>query len=77
MNSVSKLKIAIGYTLMLGVLFFSLLFIRREMERLMQTEDHNVQWVDSLFTLLEKKDQNTRAMLRMLTEASDTLISTR
>ena len=76
MNSVSKLKIAIGYTLMLGVLFFSLLFIRREMERLMQTEDHNVQWVDSLFTLLEKKDQNTRAMLRMLTEASDTLIST-
>ena len=30
MNSVSKVKIAVGYTLLLAVLFFSLFFVHRE-----------------------------------------------
>lgn len=31
MNNVSKVKIAVGYTLLLAVLFFSLFFVHREM----------------------------------------------
>lgn len=34
MNSVSKVKIAVGYTLLLAVMFFSLFFVNREMETL-------------------------------------------
>ena len=39
MNSVSKVKIAVGYTLLLAVLFFSLFFVHREMENLILTDD--------------------------------------
>ena len=59
MNSVSKVKIAVGYTLLLGVLFFSLFFVHREMEHLMLSDNRDVQWTDSLITLLRKKDANT------------------
>ena len=44
MNSVSKVKIAVGYTLLLAVLFFSLFFVHREMENLILTDDRDVQW---------------------------------
>ena len=46
MNSVSKVKIAVGYTLLLGVLFFSLFFVHREMEHLMLSDNRDVQWTD-------------------------------
>ena len=39
MNNVSKVKIAVGYTLLLAVLFFSLFFVHREMENLILTDD--------------------------------------
>lgn len=76
MNSVSKVKIAVGYTLLLAVLFFSLLFVRREMENLILTDDHNVQWADSVLALIREKDANTIRMLRTLSEASDSVVST-
>lgn len=77
MNSVSKVKIAAGYTLLLGVLFFSLFFVHREMENLMLSDNQDVQWTDSLITLLREKDANTIYMLRVLSETSDSMISTR
>lgn len=77
MNSVSKLKIAVGYTLLLAVLLFSLFFVRREMENLMHSDDRNVQWTDSLFALLREKDTNTIRLLRTLNEANDSMVSTR
>ena len=77
MNSVSKVKIAVGYTLLLGVLFFSLFFVHREMEHLMLSDNRDVQWTDSLITLLRKKDANTIYMLRVLSETNDSMVSTR
>ncbi len=75
MNSVSKLKVAAGYALLLAILVFSLLFVRREMETLTLSDNNDVQWLDSLLVLLEEKDNNTLMMLRTITEASDSLIS--
>ena len=77
MNSVSKVKIAVGYTLLLGVLFFSLFFVHRGMEHLMLSDNRDVQWTDSLITLLRKKDANTIYMLRVLSETNDSMVSTR
>ncbi|MCD8183340.1 MAG: ATP-binding protein [Bacteroides sp.] len=77
MNNVSKLKIAVGFTLLLAALFFSLFFVHREMENLMQSDDLDVQWTDSLISLLREKDTNTINMLRTLSEANDTMVSTR
>lgn len=77
MNSVSKLKIAVGYTLLLAALLFSLFFVHREMENLMHSDDRDVQWTDSLFALLREKDTNTIRLLRTLNEANDSMVSTR
>lgn len=77
MNSVSKVKIVVGYTLLLAVLLFSLFFVRREMENLMLSDDRDVQWTDSLIALLREKDTNTIRMLRTLSEANDSMVSTR
>lgn len=71
MNSVSRVKVAVGYTLLLAAMLFSLFFVRREMENLMLSEDRDVQWTDSLLTLLREKDTNTIRMLRTLSEASE------
>lgn len=64
MKSVSKVKIGAGYAVLLAVLFFSLFFVRREMENLMRSDDHGVQWADSLLALLREKDDNMIKMLR-------------
>lgn len=77
MNSVSKVKIAVGYTLLLAVLLFSLFFVHREMENLMLSDDQDVQWTDSLISLLREKDTNTIRMLRTLGEANENMVSTR
>lgn len=77
MKSVSKVKIAVGYTLLLAVMFFSLFFVRREMENFMLSDDRGIQWSDSLLTLLREKDTNTIRMLRTLSEANDGMVSSR
>lgn len=77
MKSVSKAKIAAGYTLLLAVMFFSLFFVRREMENFMLSDDSDIQWTDSLLTLLREKDANTIRMLRTLSEANDGMVSPR
>ena len=61
----------------MGVLFFSLFFVHREMENLILSDDRDVQWTDSLITLLREKDANTIYMLRVLSETSDSMVSTR
>lgn len=76
MNSVSKVKIVVGYTLLLAAMFFSLFFVHREMENLMHSEDRDGQWTDSLLTLLREKDTNTIRMLRTLSEANESMVST-
>lgn len=75
MNSVSKLKITLGYTLLLAVLLFSLLFVHQEVETLTLSEEQDVQWADSLLRLLREKDANTIQMLRTLGEANEQMIS--
>ena len=77
MKSVSKVKIAVGYTLLLAVLLFSLFFVHREMENLMLSDNRDMQWADSLFSLMREKDANTIRMLRTLNEANDSMVSTR
>lgn len=77
MNSVSKLKVILGYALLLAVMFFSLLFVHREMDNLMHSDDRDLQWTDSLLTLLKEKDTNTIRLLRTLSEANDSMISAR
>ena len=52
---VSRVKITLGYALMLAVLQFSLFFVNREMGNLTLSEDRNMQWEDSLMTLLRER----------------------
>ncbi|WP_300704716.1 ATP-binding protein [Bacteroides sp.] len=75
MNSVSKVKIAVGYTLLLAAMFLSLFFVHKEMENLMHSEDGDIQWTDSLLTLLREKDMNTIRILRTLSEANESMVS--
>lgn len=65
----TKLKITAGYTLLLAILLFSLVFVHREMEALSAADDQQNLRTDSLLTLLHEKDQNTIQMLRVLSEA--------
>lgn len=71
----TKLKIAAGYTLLLAILLFSLVFVHREMEALSAADDQQNLRTDSLMTLLHEKDRNTLQMLRVLSEANDSLLS--
>ena len=71
----TKLKITAGYTLLLAILLFSLVFVHREMESLSAADDQQNLRTDSLLTLLHEKDQNTIQMLRVLSEANDSLLS--
>ena len=71
----TKLKVAIGYTLLLAILLFSLVFVHREMETLSAADDQENLRTDSLLTLLHEKDRNTIQMLRVLSEANDSLLS--
>ena len=43
----------------------------------MLSDNRDVQWTDSLITLLRKKDANTIYMLRVLSETNDSMVSTR
>ena len=69
----TKLKITIGYTLLLAILLFSLVFVHREMEALSAADNQQNLRTDSLLTLLHEKDRNTIQMLRVLSEANDSL----
>lgn len=71
----TKLKIAAGYALLLAILLFSLVFVHREMEALSAADDQQNLRTDSLMTLLHEKDRNTLQMLRVLSEANDSLLS--
>lgn len=72
----TKLKITIGYTLLLAILLFSLIFVHHEMEKLSVADNQQNLRTDSLMLLLHEKDQNTLQMLRVLSEANDNLLST-
>ena len=73
----TKVKIAIGYSLLLAILLFSLVFVHREMGTLSASDDQQSLMTDSLLVLLREKDQNTIRMLRVLSEANDSLLSAR
>lgn len=71
----TKLKVTVGYTLLLSILLFSLLFVHRELETLSAADvEQNLQ-TDSLMALLHEKDRNTIQMLRVLSEANDSLLT--
>ena len=67
----TKLKITIGYILLLAILLFSLVFVHQEMETLSAADDQQNLRTDSLLSLLHEKVQ----MLRVLSEANDSLLS--
>ena len=71
----TKQKITIGYTLLLAMLLFSLVFVYHEMENLSTADDMQNLKTDSLLLLLREKDENTIQMLRILSEANDSLLS--
>lgn len=71
----TKLKVAVGYTLLLAILLFSLVFVHQEMETLSAADDQENLRTDSLLSLLHEKDRNTIQMLRVLSEANDSLLS--
>lgn len=71
----TKVKIAAGYTLLLLVLLFSLLFVHREMEKLSDTDDVQSLQTDSLLLLLKEKDENTIRMLQLISEANESMIT--
>ena len=71
----TRLKITVGYSLLLAVLLFSLFFIRREMEALSAVDDQQDLKTDSLLLLLQEKDENTLQLLQVLSEANDSLLS--
>lgn len=73
----TKVKIAIGYSLLLAILLFSLVFVHREMETLSASDNQQSLMTDSLLVLLREKDRNTIQMLRVLNEANDSLLSAR
>ncbi len=75
MNNVSKAKIAVGYTLLVAALLFSLFFVHREMGNLMMSDGRDVQWADSLLQLLRAKDANTISLLRTLSKANENLVT--
>lgn len=64
----TKVKVTVGYILLLAVLLFSLFFVRREVERLSAFDDQQDLRTDSLLVLLREKDHNTLRMLRLLSE---------
>lgn len=67
----TKVKVAVGYTLLLAVLLFSLFFVQREMEKLSAADDQQELRTDSLMMLLREKDRNTIQMLRVLNEEAN------
>ncbi|GAE19225.1 two-component system sensor histidine kinase [Bacteroides pyogenes DSM 20611 = JCM 6294] len=64
----TKLKIAVGYSLLLAMLIFSLVFVYHEMENLSTADNLQDLKTDSLLLLLHEKDRNTIEMLRVLNE---------
>lgn len=74
-RSFTKQKITIGYSLLLTILLFSLVFVYHEMENLATVDDMQNLKSDSLLSLLREKDQNTIQILRVLSEANDSLLS--
>ena len=71
----TKLKVTVGYTLLLSILLFSLLFVHRELETLSAADVEQSLQTDSLMALLHEKDRNTIQMLRVLSEANDSLLT--
>lgn len=71
----TKLKVTVGYTLLLSILLFSLLFVHRELEALSAADVEQSLQTGSLMALLHEKDRNTIQMLRVLSEANDSLLS--
>lgn len=68
-------RLALGYSLLLAVLLFSLFFVRREMENLSASDNQQSLEADSLLLLLHEKDENTIRMLRVLNEAEESTFS--
>lgn len=71
----TTLKIAGGYFVLLAILLFSLLFVSREMDKLSDADSEQVLKTDSLLLMMREKDDNAIQMLRVLTQANDSLLS--
>ncbi len=71
----TKVKIALGYFLLLLAVLFSLMFIRRELKKLSDSDDLHSLQTDSIYYWLNQKDQNAFRMFQELTQANDSLLT--
>ncbi len=70
----TKVKIALGYLLLLLAVLFSLMFIRRELKKLSDSNDMQSLQTDSIYYWLNQKDQNALDMFQKLTQANDSML---
>ncbi len=71
----TKVKIALGYLLLLMAVFFSLTFIRKEMKKLSDSDDMQSLQTDSIFYWLDQKDKNMLQMLQELATVNDSVLT--
>lgn len=71
----TKVKIAIGYFLLLAILLLVLWLIRKEVNNLSGLDTRQMLKTDSLLLLLKEKDEHTMGILRALNEVSDKLLT--
>lgn len=72
----TSIKVAFGYTLLLAVLVFSLLFVHREIEKISASDYRQELFTDSILVLLREKDQNTLRILHTLSNLNDSMMAT-
>ncbi len=70
-----KLKVALGYLVLLGIIFYSLRFIERELDHILVADNNQLLQTDSLLSLIRAKDENALSMLQNITVKNDSMIS--
>ncbi len=72
----TKIKLTIGYTLLLAVLLTGLFFIRSEMRSLTTSGEQQELMTDSLLVLLGEKDQSVLQLIQLMNKANEQALTT-
>ncbi|NDV59901.1 ATP-binding protein [Bacteroides sp. 519] len=71
----TKFKVAIGYLVLLGIIFYSLRYIERELNNMSVVDNNQLLQTDSLLNLIRAKDENALSMLQDITIINDSMIT--
>lgn len=71
----TKVKIALGYILLLMAMIFCLMFIRRELKKLADSDNMQSLQTDSIYYWLKQKDENAIKMFQELANANDSVLT--